>query len=169
MHSNKYVLGFICFLMIGMVGCKGAPSQRPDDFSLYSYWNTGALPPEYYYEIEIEINSDRSGNLTFQRGYEIEPGSRISYEFSVNEQEWNDFYDWMKENDLFKNSWEDGSEISEGGSGTLMKFQTEGVKYEIPSISMLAKNDRAIIAELQTRVNALVSEDVWNAVEVLKP
>jgi hypothetical protein len=56
-----------------------------------------------------------------------------------------------------------------GGSGTQVKLQMNGEKYEIPSEAVLSKEERQLSSEIQTHINALVPENVWYAVEQLKP
>ncbi|NMC47203.1 MAG: hypothetical protein GYA52_10305, partial [Chloroflexi bacterium] len=137
MVTRILMLG-ICFVAAFLSsGCSQVPQQRPQDFAIYSYWNTGALPPEYYYEIEIEIDPDRNGTLTYQADYESESGKENVFQFSVDETTWNDFYMWLKTNRIFRNNWQQSKEIMVGGSGTQVKLQMNGEKYEIPSEAVL--------------------------------
>ena len=169
MVTRILMLG-ICFVAVFISsGCSRVPQQCPQDFAIYSYWNTGALPPEYYYEIEIEINPDHKGTLTYQAGYESESEKENAFQFSVDEKTWNDFYWWLKTNKVFRNNWQESKEIMVGGSGTQVKLQMNGEKYEIPSVAVLSKNERQLFSEIQNHINALVPEEIWQAVALLKP
>lgn len=169
MVAKIIMLGICIMAAFLSSSCSQVPQQRPEDFAIYSYWNTGALPPEYYYEIEIEIDPDRTGTLTYQAGYESASDKESVFQFAVDEETWDEFYMWLKTNRIFRNNWQQSKEIMVGGSGTQVKLQMNGEKYEIPSEAVLSKEERQLSSEIQTHINALVPENVWYAVEQLKP
>ena len=169
MVAKILLIGLCLVSVFILTSCNQVPQQRPEDFAIYSYWNSGALPPEYYYEIEIEIDPDRNGTLTYQAGYESESEKENVFQFSVDEKTWDDFYLWLKTNKVFRNNWQESKEIMVGGSGTQVKLQMNGEKYEIPSEAVLSKEERQLDSEIQNHINALIPEEIWQAVELLKP
>jgi hypothetical protein len=92
MVAKIIMLGICIMAAFLSSSCSQVPQQRPEDFAIYSYWNTGALPPEYYYEIEIEIDPDRTGTLTYQAGYESASDKESVFQFAVDEETWDEFY-----------------------------------------------------------------------------
>ena len=152
-------------LILGGILILGACAQIsktvPDDFRLYYYWNTGALPPEYYYQYEIEIGPDGDGTLTYQKGYKEDEGQGQVFSFRVDAQDWDDFYAWLQTNKILRSTWKETSDILLGGSTTSVKIQANGKKYVIPSVSVLSQNDRSAFYELEDQIEQLVPDEIW--------
>ena len=162
----------LCIFVVSILmtmGCQKTAETKSDDFSLYYYWNTGALPPGYYYQIEVEITPNRSGILTYQGGYAADTDNIATFEFNVDEETWNNFYTWLSEKDIFRNDWTESEDILLGGSTTQVKLQSDGEIYVIPSESVLTKDEREVYYELEEQINQLVPSMVWDGVAKLKP
>lgn len=163
-YRKSSIFLFIAGLVMA-AGCSQTPKTQPEDFTLYYFWNTGALAPEYYYQYEIEIDPVGNGKLTLQRGYEeIEGGGKV-FSFTVAPQDWNDFYTWLLENKILRNDWKESKEILLGGSTTEVKLQVNGKKYMIPSVSVLSQNEREIYYVLEEHIKLLVPTDIWEQIE----
>ena len=158
----------LTLFLIGLVmlgGCTQISKARPDDFRLYYYWNTGALAPEYYYQYEIEISPDGSGVLTYQKGYEEDEGQCEVFSFQVDDEQWNEFYSWLQTHKILRSNWKESEDILMGGSTTSVKFQAAGVKYIIPSVSVLSKNERTNFYDLEDQIKQLVPAEIWEQIE----
>lgn len=165
MIYRKIIILLIIAGVMLLAGCLQIPQKPPEDFTLYYYWNTGALAPEYSYQYEIEIDPDGNGKLTLQRGYEeIEEKEEI-FTFTVASQDWSDFYTWLKENNILRNDWKESEEILLGGNTTEVKLQVNGEKYIIPSVSVLSQNERSVFYELQDQIEQLVPDEIWTQIK----
>ena len=64
---NNLVL--LLLISLFFAACTRVPAERPSDFSLSLYWDTGSLPPKYRYEYVITIGPGSQGQLVYQLGY----------------------------------------------------------------------------------------------------
>jgi hypothetical protein len=163
-YKKFMILSIIAGIFI-LTGCSQAAEKQPDDFTLYYYWNTGALAPEYYYQYEIEIGPAGNGILTLQNGYEEDDENEKIFEFAVSQSDWNDFFDWLNENKILRKNWKESGEILLGGSTTEVKLQVNGEKYIVPSVSVLSQNEREIYYALEEQIKLLVPADIWKQIE----
>ncbi|HAF62619.1 MAG TPA: hypothetical protein DCK95_09885 [Anaerolineaceae bacterium] len=167
--NNRNENFLIFFILIFAMACAPAQVSKSEDFSLYYYWNIGALPPEEHYEIELEVNPDRTATVTMQTGYENDGAQRTSFDFTVPEEQWVAFYDWLVENDIFNKDWENPGYAMVGAYETSVKIQANGSTYEIPSQSNMSKEDRALFTSIQAEIENLIPAEIWDKVEALKP
>lgn len=163
----KNLLVFLV-LIIGMA-CSPVPQSKSADFSLYYYWNIGALPPEEHYEIELEINPDRSAIVTIQVGYAEFGAQRTSFDFVVSEEQWNAFYQWLVEKEILTHEWTNPGYALMGANETRVKIQVSGTTYEIPSQSNLSQEDRDLFTRIQNEIESLIPTDIWEKIEILTP
>ena len=159
----------IFFILLSGMACGSLPQTKSEDFSLYYYWNIGALPPEEHYEIELEINPDRSAIATVQVGYAEFGAQRTSFEFVVPEAQWNSFYQWLVENEILEHDWSHPGYALLGANETLVKFQVNGSAYEIPSQSNLSPEDRELFTRVQNEIESLIPVEIWEKIETLAP
>jgi hypothetical protein len=157
------------FILLSGMACGSLPQTKTADFSLYYYWNVGALPPEEHYEIELEINPDRSATTTVQVGYAEFGAQRTSFEFVIPEEQWNSFYQWLVENEILEHDWSHPGYALLGANETAVKFQVNGSTYEIPSQSHLSAEDRDLFARVQNEIERLIPAEIWEKIEITTP
>jgi len=162
MFYRKFIIFLFIVGTVMVAGCSQIPKTQPKDFTLYYFWNTGALAPEYYYQYEIEIDPAGKGKLTLQKGYEEK---EEIFTFTVASKNWSNFYTWLRENDILRNDWKESKEILLGGSTTEVKLQVNGEKYTIPSVSILSQNERKNYYMLEERIKLLVPADIWEQIK----
>ena len=166
MNRGKGFLNILVLVGIFMLAaCSLIAETRTDDFTLYFYWNTGALAPEYFYQYEIEIDPDGKGVLTYQKGYEEDEGQNEVFTFQVEEEQWDDFYLWLRTNKILRSNWKESEDILVGGSTTSVKIQAGGKKYIIPSVSVLSSNDRTAYYALEEQIEQLVPSEIWEQIK----
>jgi len=166
MNREKRLLNILILVGIFMLAaCSPIEETRPDDFTLYYYWNTGALPPEYYYQYEIEIDPNGKGVLTYQKGYEEDEGQNEVFTFQVEKEQWDDFYSWLRMNKILRSNWKESEDVLVGSSATSVKIQAGGEKFVIPSVSVLSSNDRADYYELEEQIKQLIPAEIWEQIE----
>lgn len=164
---NKVLLIFL--FLIFLMACTPLQQVKSSDFSLYYYWNIGALPPEEHYEIELEINPDRTATVTLQTGYEDYGAQRTSFDFTVPEEQWDVFYQWLVENEILNHDWSNPGYAMLGANETQVKIQANGSTYEIPSQSNLSQEDRDLFIRVQNEIEGLIPIEIWDKINALKP
>lgn len=132
----------IAIILINIAGCTRL-KEYTEDFTVKLYWDTGTLPPEYYYYYRITIGPDHTGLFEYQPGYG-EPAAPDIWKvnFKVSQDQLSYLYKLLKENDLFKDEWEK-TEIAYGGSFSSITIISGGREYKIPSDAELKKEDIA--------------------------
>jgi len=165
MALRKLSVLFLAVCIALFAGCSQVPKSKPDDFTLYYYWNTGSLPPEYYYQYEIEIDPGGNGIFTLQRGYEEVEENRKAFSFVVPAQDWENFFVWLTENKILRNNWRETADILVGASTTEARIQVNGEKYTIPSVSVLSQRDKGTFYKLEGQIRRLVPNEIWNQVQ----
>ena len=133
----------------------------PDDFSLSFNWNTGALPPKYYYAYVITIGPGPQGEFEYISGYDssIESNRWIT-SFSVSKDEIEELYTYLKNPNIFRTRWKTGRGLT-GGSTTSLIITAYGKEYQIPSISELEDADRILVEEAMDLIRGYVPESIW--------
>lgn len=166
MNCGKGRLNILVLVgIIVLAACSPIAETRTDDFGLYYYWNTGALPPEYYYQYEIEIGPDGSGVLTYQKGYEENEEQSKVFSFQVDVEQWDEFYSWLQTNRILRSNWKESEDVVVGGSTTSVKLQAAGLKYIIPSVSVLSQRERTTFYELEEQIEKLVPAEIWEQIK----
>ena len=161
-HSRKYLL--LLFLVFFFIGCQRSEHEVPHDFYIQLDWNTGALPPQYYYTYSVSIDSLGNGTFSYHPGYEDDISNDWKTGFSLAEEQVDDLYKYLDENDLLRNDWQSGQPLL-GGKGTGITITTDGRQYAIPSVSELAEKDRRVVNNAIDFVNSLVEQDIWDEME----
>ena len=62
----------IAITLINITGCIEL-KEYTNDLTVELFWNTGTLPPEYYYYYQITIGPDYAGIFEYQPGYRKPP------------------------------------------------------------------------------------------------
>lgn len=167
---RKIYMNLPVFLMLGFgMACSSLPQTKSADFSLYYYWNVGALPPEEHYEIELEINPDRMAIVTVQVGYEESGAQQTVFDFVVPEEQWDAFYQWLVENGILNHDWKNPGYALMGANETHVKIQANGSTYEIPRQSNLSQEDRELFARVQNEIESLIPSEIWEKVKTITP
>lgn len=168
MRKNYMNLTVFLVLIFGMA-CSSLPQTKSTDFSLYYYWNVGALPPEEHYEIELEVNPDRMAIVTVQVGYAEFGAQQTAFDFIVPEERWVAFYQWLVENGVLNHDWTNPGYALMGANETLVKIQVNGSTYEIPSQSKLSPEDRELFTRVQHEIESLIPSEIWEKINTITP
>ncbi|MEA2015290.1 MAG: hypothetical protein U9O59_00990 [Actinomycetota bacterium] len=116
------IIMLFSLLLISIDGCT---SGQEEDNSLVAelYWNTGSLPPEYYYYYEITVGPGPGGVFEYQPGYGEPPAPEVwNVDFEVSGEQIDTLHQLIQENNLLKNQWEVSEEIAEGGSTSSLTY-----------------------------------------------
>ena len=159
-------LGVLLILLTSIfTACAAEPVQRPEDFSLTFGWNTGALPPQYFYSYTISVEPDGTGKLTYQPGYQLDNTENFwQTEFNLTNKQMDDLYQYLLDNDLLRSSWKEG-EILLGSSGTSISITANGKEFLVPSISKLQQADRLLVNAAMDYIHSLVPQDIWDEMD----
>lgn len=150
----------IAIMLINITGCIKS-KEYTEDLTIKLYWNTGTLPPEYYYYYRITIGPGHIGVFEYQSGYG-EPPAPVVWEanFKVSQDQLDYLYQLLIENKLFKDEWEK-TESAEGGSFSSITIIAGSREYKIPSDAELKKEDIIKIDIVSDYLKEIVPADIW--------
>lgn len=150
----------IAITLINITGCTRS-KEYTEDLTVKLYWDTGTLPPEYYYYYRITIGPDYTGIFEYQPGYGEPPAPDVwKVNFKVSQDQLDYLYLLLIENNLFKDEWET-TESAGGGSFSSIIIISGGREYKIPSNTELKKEDIAKIDVVSDYLKEIVPADTW--------
>jgi len=150
----------LAIMLINTTECTES-KEYSEDLTVKMYWDTGTLPPEYYYYYRITIGPGYTGVFEYQPGYGKPPAPDVwMANFKVSQNQLDYLYQLLIENNLFKDEWEK-TEIAYGGSFISITIISGGREYKIPSNTELKKEDIAIIYIVLDYLKEIVPSDTW--------
>lgn len=163
MKTVSWALFFVC---LGLTACSRGQAARPEDFSLILEWDTGALPPPYHYSYIISISPDFSGAFSFQPGYAPDnSGDLWETTFDLQNSDMDALYETLAEKGVFRSKWSTGQPLL-GGQGTSLMINVGKEKYVIPSVSILARQEREKVEEVIEIIRGYVPKPIWDEMDV---
>lgn len=151
----------LLIMFFSITACVSKTNERPEDFSLSLYWNTGALPPQYHYSYSINIQPAGEGVFEYQAGYDEDEEHHWLTDFSLDESQLDTLYQYLSDNSLLRSDWQTGHPLI-GGQGTSINIHSNGKDFNIPSISELEQKEREVVEKAVDVINELVPQEIWN-------
>jgi len=160
----KIQLGFL-LMFCALTACAKPAAARPPDFSLVFEWDTGALPPQYHYAYVIRIEADGKGELVYSPGYDpLTRADAWRAEFTLSPDQMDDLYALLRAENMLHSNWKTGQPLL-GGQGTRIRITAHGSIYEVPSVSVLDKSERASVEEVMDAIRSYVPAKIWEEME----
>lgn len=154
----------IAITLTSITGCTRS-KEYTEDLTVNLYWNTGTLPPEYYYYYQITIGPDHIGIFEYQPGYGKPTSPDVwKVNFKVSQDQLDYLYQLLIEKNLFKDKWET-IESSGGGSFNSITITSGGREYKIPGNTELKKEDNAKIDIVSDYLKEIVPTDIWKEMD----
>ena len=151
----------LIIMLFSLTACTSKTNERPEDFSLSLYWNTGALPPQYHYSYSINIQPTGEGAFEYQAGYEVNEEHHWLADFSLDESQLDTLYQYLFDNGLLRSDWQTGHPLM-GGQGTSIEINANGEKFSIPSVSDLEKTELKIVQAAIETINEIIPQEIWD-------
>lgn len=137
------------------------PAERPDDFSVTYYWDTGSLPPPYHYAVTLTIpGPSAGGQLTLQLGYSPEAEPPLTEDFEVSEQQLDEFYRVLVDQGLFTRNWRVTDDPPVGGEVEWLEARAGGEEVRIPAY-LASESAQDAAATIYTAARGLVPQSLW--------
>ena len=159
--KNIFVLGLPLLLTgCSSLGSTPFPSARPDDFQLEYYWETGSLPPPYFYSYRIYLGAGTQGEIKFQADYSGEQTPVWVEAVNLTENDLNRLYEMLYTMGMFEKEWLQATDTPAGGSASYLKGVAYGQAFSIPSFvagDQQARDARA----LYEHIEGLVPRETW--------
>ena len=143
------------------MGCGAKEPQMPGDFSLSFDWNTGALPPKYYYTYNISIGPGALGKFSYTSSYDNSgESSQWIVPLTLSKDALEELYTYLEGKDIFRTGWKTGRGLV-GGSTTSLIITAYKKEFQIPSISELEGVDKMLVEKVLDKIREYVPESVW--------
>ncbi len=157
----KAVVVLILSLLVVFSSCARMPDQYPSDFNVVLNWDTGALPPVYHYQYSITIGPGLQGKFVYSHGYiEDNPDAWVT-SFDLTSNDLQSLYDYLKQNDIFRNQWKMGQPLL-GGQGTGIVITASGKQYQVPSVSEVDSSEWDQIEQAIEEIGSFVPQSIWD-------
>lgn len=159
----KKLLLLVIFL--GFVGCATPrstpwPETRPDDFQIEYYWETGSLPPPYFYSYRITVGPGAGGEIKFQADYSGEETPLWVEAIDITENDLDQLYKTLIAMGMFEIEWLQATDIPTGGSASFLTGLAHGTKFSIPSF-VAGKQQEKDARALYEYIKTLVPQETW--------
>jgi hypothetical protein len=164
----KYLIILISTLLFQCSGSKS--SDKSWDEINYNY-NSGTVPPPYYYSFSIKIKSNREGRITYAPDYDDK--NTWGYDFKITKKDLKDLTSKIESSKIMEKEIESMPDNMRpiGGSihyGSIL-FEKEGVikKHDLPGfpVSESMKNE---LENIFNRIRAFVPKEIWDDIEIRK-
>ncbi len=137
------------------------PMARPDDFQIKYYWETGSLPPPYFYAYEIFVGPGTRGELKFQADYNDEDPPVWIETIDITENDLDRLYEMLYAMGMFENEWLQVTDTPTGGSASYLTGIAYEQVFDIPRYvagEQQAKDARV----LYEHIDSLVPKEIWD-------
>jgi len=141
-------------------------ATRPDDFQVEYYWETGSLPPPYFYFYEVTIGPGPEGEIRFQADYSEQDPPIWIEPIAVSENDLDRLYGMLVNMGMFAKEWLQAEDIPDGGSASKLSVRAYGQNFTIPSYvagEQLSKDARTLYKHIEN----LVPQETWDKLMVL--
>lgn len=168
----------IFFLLFGplfLVGCTvfaqtstvtSFPQALSDDFEFEYYWETGSLPPPYFYSYTISVGPGAQGEIEFRADYSDEEPPIWIEIVAISEKDLDQLYRMFYDMGIFEKEWLQAADTPAGGSTSKLSGYVYGQVFSIPSFvagDQQARDARA----LYEHIEGLVSQETWDKLMAL--
>ena len=156
---------FFLGLPLLLTGCASLlstpfPTVRPDDFQLEYYWETGSLPPPYFYSYRITLGPGTRAEIEFQADYSGDNTPVWLEVIDITENDLDQLYEMLYTMGMFEKEWLQATDTPAGGSASYLKGVAYGQAFSIPSFvagDQQARDARA----LYEHIEGLVPRETW--------
>ena len=148
---------FLIFFTLLLVGCASTnfSSERPNDFQLKYYWETGSLPPPYFYSYRILIGPGTQGKIKFQADYSDEDPPIWIEAIKISENDLDQLYQMLYGMGMFEKEWQQEMDIPDGSIARKLSGLAYGEAFSIPSYvdgDQQAKDARMLYEVIEAKV-----------------
>lgn len=153
---------WLLFFALIAVSCstENLSSERPNDFQLEYYWETGSLPPPYFYSYQIFIGPGSKGEIRFQADYSGQDPPVWVESIEISEVELDQLYQMLHEMGMFEKEWRQAADTPDGGSASKLSGIASGHEFFIPSY--VDNDQQAGDADaLYEFIETLVPQNTW--------
>lgn len=167
MKSNQLNL-FVLFVvtMVGYpfgIGFAAPDGSRPDDFSISYQYNSGSVPPPYYYEYTITMTPAGQGEIQLVPDHAAESVPQWTETFELDDQTIDELYSLLVSEGAFSNNWQEASPPRLGAPSEVVQITAQGQQMQIPA--QVAGEQNRTKDKLTKAIKALVPESVWQSLK----
>lgn len=169
----KIILVLAALLLLSAAGF--AQSQYNWSELQYHY-QTGSVPPPYYFEYDIYLNYLGNGQLVYRGGYSSDQNRKDStYDFTAGEPDIKALNDLISQSGVLTKEIEQAVKHPIGGALNNMyitltqdpKFDRKPIRIEIPTFPK-SDSDKKTLHEIYEKIRSLVPQSVWDDLESKK-
>lgn len=140
-------------------GSGGAPSERPQAFSLMFSHYDGSVPPPYHAEWMVTVAPDRRARVIYIPDYEGTGVPSYRSSFRADPHELDALYRRLREKGLLSGDLEEAA-ASPGGSYDTATIDVDGERYAIPAF---VDGSRPVLEAFEEQVSGLVPTRTWDS------
>ena len=132
---------FFLGLPLLLTGCASLlstpfPTVRPDDFQLEYYWETGSLPPPYFYSYRIPLGPGTRAEIEFQADYSGDNTPVWLEVIDITENDLDQLYEMLYTMGMFEKEGRQVTDTPTGGSASSLTGMAYGNRFDIPSFDL---------------------------------
>jgi hypothetical protein len=140
------------------------PQTKPDDFQVQYTWETGSLPPPYFYAYTITLGPEAKGEISFVPGYSNNDPPRWIETWDLAADDLDQLYAILLYTGAFTKDWSQLEDIPTGGSADKLLITAYGQQFSIPSY-VAGEQQAKDIRVVYNRIGTLVPQAIWNKLE----
>jgi len=142
------------------------PTSRPVDFQFKYYWETGSLPPPYFFAYEIFVGPGAKGEIKFQADYSGDNTPIWIETIDITENDLDQLYEMLYAMGMFEKEWLQVTDTPTGGGASYLAGIAYEQAFNIPSY--VAGEQQAQDAKaLYEHIDSLVPKGTWDKLMAL--
>lgn len=167
----------IISILILFIVLYNANAQSHYDWTDAQYhYQTGSVPPPYYYEYDVFINAGGQGNLTYHSSYAFDSTKKdVNYTFDVSESNIASLNKEIKKSKVLTSTFKEMDKHPIGGSmqnAVIILYQDPVVDHlparvTTPYFPDSDKQKKAL-EKLYAKIKSLVPQKIWDDIESKK-
>lgn len=167
----------IIFSIIGLFLLPGVQAEAQYEWTDIQYhFQTGSVPPPYYYEYDIYISATGTGSLAYHGGYESDTSKKdYTYDFNVLPDDLKSLDQRIQTSKVLTDAFEELEKHPIGGSINRVFItmpQDPRIDHRPPRIETpyfpKSKKQKAALEKLYAKIKSLVPQSVWDDIESRK-
>ena len=128
-------------------------------FKIQYKWQEGSLPPPYYSEYTIRLDSKGVGEIVFQPDYSWNTPPIWQYSFEFSEESLQELQALLQQRKVLQREWDESTQHSVGGSLEQLSGSANDMQFSVPDT--LSPEEAEQMAPIYRAIRAFVPANVW--------
>ena len=166
----------LSILILIMISGSAVAQAKYEWTDVQYHYQTGSVPPPYYFEYDLYINSTGKSTLAYHSSYSSDSAKKDeNYSFDISESDVKSLNNEIKKSKVLSSTFKEMDKHPIGGSlqnVTVVLYQDPVIDHQPPRISTpyfpASSKQKKALDKLYEKIKSLVPQNIWDDIESKK-